>query len=447
MTFRDVSQYSNEGRQGKATAYLAPDIRTRFAAFEDHYRIPSLLHSDPPAHRRLRALIRDTFTPRAVAALEPRIRAITADLIDQAEPAGGMDAVSDFAAVDLPATVISEIFGVLAADGARFVAWSDDILAFQGVNKPAPEILEKAHDTLLLLRAHLGEMILDRRRAPRDDLLGTLVAAEEAGDRLSQEELINTSVTLLAAGHETTRSLIGNGPFLLLSDRIHWQQLLAESALVKPAIEEILRYESPVPRQPRLMKTGAVLSGERIRKGEMVYQMLNAANRDPAHFAEPETFDLRRQANRHLAFGNGIHFCLGAPLAGLEGQIAFSTLLNASRGFSCSARNRTGIPASATRACCAHCRSCSDQPAPSVAMRGVDMRPKLTMRDLLESNGQRKLTMTNAADTAVHAFEAFVADVRTGEFPGPGHLASAGDDVVRAFVAAIDSPSPDRHTP
>ena len=135
VTFRDVAQYSNEGRLGKATEYLPPDTRSRFAAFEDHYRTPSLLHSDPPAHTRLRGLVRDTFTPRPVAAMEPRIKAITDELVDRAERAGGMDAISELAAA-LPAIVISEVFGVPEADRSRFVGWSDAILAFQGVNKP-----------------------------------------------------------------------------------------------------------------------------------------------------------------------------------------------------------------------------------------------------------------------------------------------------------------------
>jgi cytochrome P450 len=325
VTFRDAP-YSNEGRLGKATEYLPPDTRPRFAAFEDHYRTPSLLHSDPPTHTRLRALVRDTFTPRTIAAMEPRITAIVADLLDRADGAGGMDAISDFAAA-LPTTVISEIFGVPEADRVRFVAWSDDILAFQGVNKPTVEILERAQEALLLLRAYLAELIVERRRRPWNDLLGTLVAAEEGGDRLTEEELINTSVTLLVAGHETTRSLIGNGLYLLLSDKARWQLLLDDRALLKPAIEETLRYESPVARQPRLMKADTELGGQRLRQGEMVYQMLNAANRDPVRFSEPETFNIRRQDNRHVGFGNGIHFCLGAPLARLEGQIAFSALL------------------------------------------------------------------------------------------------------------------------
>ena len=327
VTFRDVAQYSNAGRLGKATEYLPPATRSRFTAFEDHYRTPSLLHSDPPAHTRLRGLVRDTFTPRAVAAMEPRITAITAELLDHALGAGGMDAIGEFAD-PLPAIVISDVFGVSRADRSLFVGWSDAILAFQGVNKPSVEVLEEAQAALLALRAYLTEMILERRRAPRDDLLGALVSAEEAGEGLSEEELINTSVTLLVAGHETTRSLIGNGLYLLLRDRSRWQQLLDEPALVKPAIEEILRFESPVPRQPRLMRTDAELGGQHLRQGQVVYQMLNAANRDPGHFSEPEAFDIRRQPNRHLGFGNGIHFCLGASLARLEGQIAFTALLD-----------------------------------------------------------------------------------------------------------------------
>lgn len=326
ITFKDVAHFSNEGRLGRAVEYLPPDERSKFKAFEDHYRTPSLLHSDPPAHTRLRLLVRDIFTPRAVAAMEPRIQVIVDGLLDRVQDSGSMDAIADLAS-PLPATVIAEIFGVPDTDHEMFTTWSDDLLAFQGVNRPGVETLERAQDTLVSLRAYLADMIRERRREPRDDLLGNLVAAEADGDRLSEEELINSSVTLLVAGHETTRSLVGNALYLLLLERANWQLLKEEPALLKSAIEETLRLESPVSRQPRLIKEEAVLGGQHLRQGQMVFQMLNAANRDPEHFVEPDKLDIRRQNNRHLAFGNGIHFCLGAPLSRLEGQVAFTALL------------------------------------------------------------------------------------------------------------------------
>lgn len=327
VTFKDVANFSNEGRLGKAVEYLSPEDRSNFKSFEDHYRTPSLLHSDPPIHTRLRKLTRDTFTPRAIAAMEPRIQLVVDRLLDRVQDSGGMDAVGDLAA-PLPATVIADIFGVPDSDHERFINWSDDLLAFQGVNRPAISVLERAQTAIIALRAYLNEMILERKAKPRDDLLGRLVAADSDGDGLSHEELINSSVTLLVAGHETTRSLVGNGLFQLLRDRDQWEFLKAEPALIKPAIEETLRLESPVSRQPRLMKNDVVLAGQQIRRGQMLFQMLNSANRDPQHFAEPDVLDIRRQNNRHLAFGNGIHFCIGAPLARMEGFIAFTSLLS-----------------------------------------------------------------------------------------------------------------------
>jgi cytochrome P450 len=332
VTFKDVAHFSNAGRLAKAVEYLPDDVRADFGPFEAHYRTNGLLHSDPPVHTRLRTLVRDPFSPRAVERLRPSIQAIVDDLLDRVRDDGGMDVIADLA-IPLPATVIAQIFGVPAEDAHRFVAWSDDVLAFQGQNRPSVDWLRRAQVAIVELRAYLGTLIAARRAEPTDDLLSALVTPGPDGDRLSDDELLNTSVTLLVAGHETTRSLVGNGLYLLLADRERWQRLLDEPELLKPAIEETLRYESPIARQPRRMRETTTLGAKELKAGEMVFQMLNAANRDPERFTDPEAFVLDRADNKHIAFGNGIHFCLGASLARLEGTIAFTSLLERMPGL------------------------------------------------------------------------------------------------------------------
>jgi len=247
-------------------------------------------------------------------------------LIDKVRPVGQMEVIEDLAFA-LPVTVLADIMGVPQSDRVLFRVWADSLLAFQGYNRPSLPILERAQEALLEVRSYLSALVQKRRRLHGDDLVSQLVAAESEGDRLSEAELINTCVTLLVAGHETSTSLIGNGLFTLLQHPEQWRLLQDNPALLPLAIEEILRYESPVARQPRLVKQETELGGKRIKPGEMVFQMLTAANRDPAHFNDPDTFDIQRSKNRHIAFGLGVHFCIGAPLSRAEGFFVFRSLM------------------------------------------------------------------------------------------------------------------------
>jgi cytochrome P450 len=326
VTFKNTSEYSNEGRLARAVEHLPSEARVRLKTFEEHYRTKGLLHSDPPDHTRLRALVTKAFTPRTVEAMQPSMRMIANRLLDRVAANGTMDVIQDLA-VQLPITVLAEIMGVPASEKMLFKGWADALLAFQGVNNPSEDILGLAQTNLVEIRAYLTDLVRLRRRQPGTDLLSQLVAAESEGDKLSEPELINTCITLLVAGHETSTSLIGNGIYTLLHNRTQWCLLQQDASLLPSAIEEILRYESPVSRQPRLMKVDAELEGKKLRKGQMLFQMLNAANRDPAYFSEPDVFDIRRQKNRHIAFGFGFHFCVGALLARTEASIVLQLIL------------------------------------------------------------------------------------------------------------------------
>jgi len=326
ISFKQTTHYSNENRLGKAVEYLPPERRAKFKPFEDHYATKGLLHSDPPDHTRLRALVTREFTVMIVEKMRPRIQEVVDGLLDAAEKNGRMDVVPDLAAA-LPVQVIAEILGVPPPDRYLIRKWTDHILRFQGVNKPSEADLSRAQDALMEMRAYIKSMINERRRQPRGDLMGKFVAAESEGQRLSEAELINTCVTLFTAGHETTLSLISNTIYTLLANSDQYELLRHEPGLLESAIEESLRYESPVSRQSRLMKDNTELAGKKLKKGEIVFQMLNAANRDPAYFADPDKFDIQRKKNRHIAFGQGIHFCVGAALSRAESTIAVGTAL------------------------------------------------------------------------------------------------------------------------
>jgi pimeloyl-[acyl-carrier protein] synthase len=286
---------------------------------------PSMLFVDPPDHTRLRTLVNKAFTPAAVERLRPRVEAIVAGLLDRVSGAGAMDVVEDLA-YPLPVTVICEMFGVPEADYDRFRAWSRDLVRLLDP-LVASDALERALRARLALRRYLRELIAERRAHPGGDLLTALIAAEDQGHRLSEDELVSMCVLLLVAGHETTVNLIANGTLALLRNPEALARLTAEPALAGSAVEELLRYDSPVQFTSRHALADLDIGGRRVRTGETVVAVLGAANRDPAQFPDPDRLDLARSPNRHVAFGGGIHFCLGAPLARVEARIAIPALL------------------------------------------------------------------------------------------------------------------------
>jgi cytochrome P450 len=289
---------------------------------------PDLLTSDPPDHTRLRALVNLAFTPKRIRQLEPRIAALAAELLAQVRDAGAMEFMADFA-VPLPIIVIAELLGVPPEDRAEFRVWTNNMMRGLDAISASAEIAKKAEEAGLALASYFAALFTERRAQPQDDLISGLIAARDGSDQLSEEELLGMCQLLLIAGHETTVNLLGNGLLTLLRHRQQWELLQQEPGLLDSAIEEMLRYESPVQRSTlRFTTEPLTVAGQTIATGQQVSAVIGAANRDPAQFPAPDRFDIRRQPNRHLAFGRGIHFCLGAPLARTEARIAFSQLLD-----------------------------------------------------------------------------------------------------------------------
>jgi cytochrome P450 PksS len=281
----------------------------------------SMLHLDPPDHTRLRALVNKAFTPRLIEQMRERIQGLADELLDNVQDRGRMDLIRDYA-LPIPTTIIAEMLGVPVEDRHKFHRWSRALFV-----SSSWELLKTIPNALALLH-YIRQIIKKRRANPRDDLVGALDLAEQAGDRLSEEELLAMVVLLLVAGHETTVNLIGNGALALLEHPEQMEKLRNEPTLIKSAVEELLRYTSPVETATeRYAREDVTIAGVTIRRGEMVAPVVASANRDERQFPNADKLDLSREPNKHLSFGLGTHFCLGASLARLEGQIAFSTLL------------------------------------------------------------------------------------------------------------------------
>ncbi len=286
----------------------------------------TLIFRDPPDHTRLRSLVGQAFTPRRVRDLEPRIAAIADELLARVRPHGTMDFAADFAAA-LPSIVIAELLGVPNEERAQFQAWSHAIASGADNHRTTAEGRQAYRDAGAALARYFRDLLAERRRQPQDDLITALLQARDVQDRLSEDELLQTCSLLLLGGYETTVRLIGNGLLTLLRHPDQLTLLRQRPALLPQAIEEMLRYESPVQQAITRITTEPVeIAGRRIEAGQVLSAVIGAANCDPDQFPDPDRFDITRDPNRHLAFGFGIHFCLGAPLARLEARVAFARL-------------------------------------------------------------------------------------------------------------------------
>lgn len=303
----------------------------------------TIFYADPPYHTHLRGLMNHAFTPRRVERLRPYIQKTVNELLDAAQHRGEVDIIRDLA-YPLPVMVIAELLGLPAGDRERFKKWSDDLFAILGTVRHKPfHLLERAAQSLDEMTDYVKELSRKRRESPRDDLLTALLSVTDEDDSgcphqhrspsphavstLTEEELVSNINILLSTGHETTTHLIGNGLLALLQHPEQMQQLQRQPTLLTSAIEEMLRYDNPVQITYRSALQDVDIDGKHIRKGDLVNSILGSANRDPKRFSNPDDFNITRNEGRHLSFGVGIHFCIGAPLVRLEAEIVFGTIL------------------------------------------------------------------------------------------------------------------------
>lgn len=320
---RDPQTFSNNPML--ATSQIARQFQRQRREFPLG-EVPTVLNSDAPVHTRLRGIVSQAFTPRVIEGLRGRIEEITDELLDDASTGEPFDLVQTLA-LPLPVVVIAELLGVPSSDRELFKRWSTSIADVATNLFSTPETVEATKLASAELIEYLGGFVEERRRAPREDLISALVQAEDGGSRLTRDELLAFTIVLLVAGHETTINLIDNGMLALLEASEQVELLRDDPALIPGAIEEFLRFDSPVQGLIRIATRDVELGGQQLKAGDALLVMIGAANRDPARFEEPDRLDVQRADNRHLSFGLGPHFCLGAPLARLEAQVAFGALL------------------------------------------------------------------------------------------------------------------------
>ncbi|MBO9129113.1 cytochrome P450 [Bacillus sp. 165] len=292
--------------------------------------IPSLLDLDPPTHRRYRNIVSQAFTPKAIQALAPRITSVTHELLAAIQGKGEIDIVKDIA-YPLPVIVIAEMLGVPGKDRAKFKEWSNVLVS--GTQSLAPEemtkLLEEQRKATLELYSYFQEIVSQRKLEPKNDLVSTLLAAEVDGEKLNMEELLSFCLVLLVAGNETTTNLVTNTMLTLFEHPDALEELYENPALIPSAIEEALRYRSPVHAMNRFVTEDIELKGMHLKKGQEVMAWIGSANRDEAVFERPNVFNIHRTSNNHISFGSGAHFCLGSQLARLEAKICITEMLKA----------------------------------------------------------------------------------------------------------------------
>jgi cytochrome P450 len=322
-SFRDPRLSSN--RSAAYAGTMPAPVREKLAPLLQNLGAWAFL-LDPPDHTRLRALINKAFAPRLIEGIRPRIETIVDRLLDQAEREGRMDLIGDFAS-SLPVIVIADILGVPEGDHFLLKPWSDALAAFMGAGRPSMESAGQALQSVLEMERYFRAILAERRRAPREDLLSSLLSAEDQGQFLNEQELLSTCTMVLFGGHETTTNQIGTGVLSLLNNPDQLEALRDAPELAANAIEELLRYDSPVQRQGRIALQDLTIQGQQISKGDRVFLVLGAAHRDEAQFPDPDRLDIRRADVRHLAFGMGAHYCVGAALARIEAQVTITSLL------------------------------------------------------------------------------------------------------------------------
>jgi len=331
-----------------------PEGEQRIAEPVYHSFSKTMFYADPPYHTHLRGLMNNAFTPRRVEQMRPYIQKIVDDLLEGVQEHGQLDFVRDLA-YPLPVMVIAELLGLPPEDRARFKGWSDDLFAILGTVRHAPHLMERAAQSLAEMTEYVTVLSHTRREQPGDDLLSALLRVVDEDDpgtyhhagetqaalqsqehlprehqnssQLTQEELVANVNILLSTGHETTTHLIGNGILALLQNPDQMQKLRDRPVLITSGIEEMLRYDNPVQITYRSALEDVEIGSKRIRKGDLINSIIGSANRDPEQYAMPDKFDITRKERRHLGFGLGVHFCIGAPLVRLEAEIAFTTIL------------------------------------------------------------------------------------------------------------------------